>query len=257
MRRIAGLLVLFTAVLRGPDAARGFELLRVNGDPCSAAQNLSWAERAVAVSSVHLPTEFQQASFEARTRWNQSVPGFEFRGGAAPSCTVDGIANLEFSDRPCGGDPSDFSGIVAITRSVWRQNGELVDADVLFNVNGPAARDHDIFLEVALHELGHVLGLDHSDSCGRSGVGTLMKTFLGPVRLLFPQADDVDGAQFIYPNGTGGTVPEGANSCALTPAGQGRLPAAPFLAIPLLLFLRRGLTRRAARKTIDEPRNLL
>lgn len=255
MRRAA---VAFLFLVLVPASADAFELLRVNNNPCSAAQNLFWVDEAVPVSTVRLPVGLQPVAFEARARWNQSVRGFEFRTGSGPSCVIDGIANLEFSDRSCGGAPGDLDGIVALTRSVWRQNGELVDADVLFNQEGPAARSQDVFLEVALHELGHVLGLDHSDACGRSGAGTVMKTFLGSERILFPQADDIEGAEFIYPSGSSndGTVPDDANSCVLARSRGGSLPALPFLAIPLLLLARRGLVG-ARRKAIDESTKLL
>jgi hypothetical protein len=236
------LTAVFAVACAAASPAAAFELLRVNGNPCNADRNLFWKDARVAVSAIGLPDAFQPLAVEARNRWNQSQRGFEFTGGLAPPCTVDGIASLGFSDQTCSGAAFD-GDIVALTRSIWRTNGELVDADVLFKTNGQAARNDDVFLEVAMHELGHVLGLDHSDACGASGAGTLMKASLDGTRILFPQADDVEGAEFVYPVRGGGGVPEGANSCAIVPP-PGRGPAFPFVVMAILLaarvLLRRG-----------------
>jgi hypothetical protein len=236
IRRSLVLVALFAAVQASPCA--GFELLRVNRNPCARNdQNLFWPSHQVAVSVGRLPGNLQSLAIEARQRWNDSVPGFQFTGGTAASCVRDGITGMEFSDVTCAN--AGFGDAVAVTRSVWLENGELVDADVLINANGPAATDPDVFVEVAIHELGHVLGLDHSDACGASGEGTIMKSFLGRDRILFPQADDVSGAQSIYPTGSGGGVPEGANSCAIAPAQGGSASALPWAAVPLLWWVRR------------------
>ena len=251
MIRLAGLLlgVVFVA---GPAPSAAFELLRVNRNPCARDdENLSWPARAVAVSTARLPAALQALGMEASERWNQSVPGFHFSGTVATSCVRDGMSGMEFSARTCDG--SSFGDAVAVTRSVWMQNGDFVDSDILFNEAGPAAINQDIFLEVAIHELGHVLGLDHSDSCGASGAGTVMKSFLASQRILFPQADDVSGAQSVYPGGTGGAVPEGANSCAVMPPRRSAASPLPWAAIPVLWWMSRlrrigAVAQNAARK---------
>ena len=234
--------LLFLALAGGfAEPSAGFELFRVNRNPCARDdQNLSWPASAVNVSTSRLPQDFQALAVEARERWNQSVPGFRFGGTVATSCVRDGQVGMEFAERTCSEE--EFGNAVAVTRSIWLANGELADADILFNSGGPAANNNDVFLEVAMHELGHALGLDHSNACGASGAGTIMKSFLTSQRILFPQADDVSGAQFIYPRGTGGAVPEGANSCAVV-APDHSIHVLPWAAVPILWWVRRRRPR--------------
>ncbi len=111
------------------------------------------------------------------------------------------------------------SGVLATTTSVYKtSSGQLVEADIAFN-NGIAGirffsrlfswrysiiascsdGDPYSFTSVAIHELGHVIGLDHEDA-----LACVMNTFygekpLGPSRKLVPNADDCAGVRSLYP----------------------------------------------------------
>lgn len=100
------------------------------------------------------------------------------------------------------------SGTVAITPISFYTAGSIIDADVLFNgrdygftTSGQSGR-FDI-QDVATHELGHLLGLDHSGMLGAS-----MYPYVDPTVILHRSLslDDVHGLRAMYPSGSFGSV---------------------------------------------------
>jgi len=75
---------------------------------------------------------------------------------------------------------------------------------------------------VLLHELGHVLGLDHPDAHGQT-VAAIMNSHVSNLDRL--QADDRSGESSIY--GGGGSAPSGSSAAPTSGCQVDRRPAAP------------------------------
>jgi len=197
MRCLSFLIVIFLILFSNPAGTYVLE-----GD--------KWPE-ATTVFHVDIPGPdglWDDAFETAMSRWNDTT-NFEFRiirdsyGDPCNDPNISGARNgVAFSDSICGIAWSNQEIAISI---IWVLNNtdEIVQTGVVFNQNedwdvysgpwwGEPYFGIDDFRRIAVHELGHCMGLDHEDS-----VASIMQTFAGDIE--YPTADDIEGVNFLYP----------------------------------------------------------
>ncbi|MCY4074227.1 MAG: matrixin family metalloprotease [Acidobacteria bacterium] len=146
------------------------------------------------------------AAIDALRAWNGAGAGFRFAwgryGSGRVSCSEpDGNHDVVWSYSICPGTAWGRN-TVAVAQT-WRNTvtGEALDSDVVFNRNhdwdvydGPRRHAVD-FRRVALHEFGHVLGLDHPDDHGQFR-SAIMNSRVSDLDRL--QTDDINGVRGLY-----------------------------------------------------------
>lgn len=161
-------------------------------------------------------TSWGQSAEGALATWNNYLSRVQFRvvrDSTAPTGDNNGYNNVFFSSSIYG--RSFGSSTLAVTTNWYRvSNNARTEADVVFNTafswnsySGPtrtASTGGNLYdlRRVALHEFGHVLGLDHPDEYGQS-VAAIMNSRISDIDSL--QADDVAGVRALY----GGSAPQG------------------------------------------------
>lgn len=155
----------------------------------------------------------QMATF--KVTWTEAAPG-------TPASEGDGITSIQFGSTIYG---EKFDSTTLAVTLVDNQGNTMTECDVIFNqrfnfdsyaeADGPASsslsRPYDLH-RIALHEFGHVLGLDHPDEATpKQNVDAIMDSHIGEIDVL--QADDIAGIQVLY----------GRPSPVIPASGNGRL----------------------------------
>ena len=185
--------------------------------PCRGwdLEGYSWNRNRTVLMHLSLPAppnplidgspSFNAVAEEALNIWNQHLIHMKFaanRGSILPAASGDGNTSVTMSNTVYG---SGFgSGVLAVTLLSPRDT-TFVEADVIFNIGfnwdsyrGDLLQDTEDLRRVALHEFGHVLGLDHPDQAGQSVAAVMNSTITNTDTL---QNDDIFGAKSIYDNG--------------------------------------------------------
>jgi hypothetical protein len=140
----------------------------------------------------------------ALASWNANMSSVSFRvtRDSDAGALRNGINNVIWADDMYG---EAFGDAVAVTITLSRSSG-ISEADVLFdrarswnayrgNTRSASGKALIDLRRVALHEFGHVLGLDHPDQHGET-LPAIMNSRVSNIDAL--QADDISGVGAIY-----------------------------------------------------------
>jgi hypothetical protein len=229
------LLTLSAAVLFGATQVHAY--VREFGD---AGVPLEWNKNRTVLMHLSLPANgplsdgspsLNAVAEDALNIWNQSLVHMKFavdRNSLVLPSADDANVSVQMSDTLYG--KSFGANTLATTLLIARDN-HFIETDVTFNskwiwdsYRGSLSAGIIDFRRVALHEFGHVVGLDHPDQASpKQSVTAIMNSIVSDVDDL--QFDDIAGAHLIYNGGpdyqTGASAPNLVNLSTRAFVGTG------------------------------------
>jgi hypothetical protein len=180
---------------------------------------LEWNKNATVLMHLSLPdvgrlsdgfATLNDVAEDALKTWNQYLLHMQFavdKNSILPASGTDANTSVIMTHTFYGEKFGD--GVLAITNVSTRPDSpHFTECDVVFNdayswdsYRGQLAQDGRMdFRRVALHEFGHVLGLDHpNQTMPQQFVTAIMNSTISGIDQL--QADDINGAKSIYDSG--------------------------------------------------------
>ncbi|MSO60615.1 MAG: matrixin family metalloprotease [Acidobacteria bacterium] len=202
---LAALLLCVTTM----ESPRGFALLANKWPNGTVTMQLQLQLGPASGTLIDGATSFNQVAASALSIWNNHSDLVKFaavQNSTVPRVENDGVNSVFFDSTEFG---RRFEGdTLAIATSWYRvSTGAKLEGDVVFNSSKTwnsyrgALRQSNDFNRVALHEFGHILGLDHPDEKGQR-VAALMNSEITGLDAL--TADDIAGGRALY--GSGGVT---------------------------------------------------
>ena len=203
-------------------------------------------------------TSWNAAVSPALDMWNQVLGRIQLgrvSNSTAPIASGDGINSMAFSSTVFG--QSFGSNTLAVTYYSYSASS-MTEADILFNThqqfdsyrgplrfgsNGYAIAD---IQRLALHELGHVIGLAHPDQVGQH-LDAVMNSIISDRYTL--SSDDIAGGQHLYGATSTTPTPTPAPTPTPTPNPNPALVPSPMLSVTVAPS--RVRSRRRATYTVS------
>lgn len=213
-----GLGLLLLAGLAG--GARAYDLANRNGyvytwDPGTITMQLKLPPSAAPLADGN--ASYNASVLQAMQVWNGVVGAVRFAGQEAAvgvNTEGNGLSEIVLNSTVDGDAFPERTLAITVNYSA----GDVrTESDIVFNsgytfdsYRGNTRTNPDI-QRVAIHELGHVLGLNHPDEAGQT-VTAIMNSTITNVQTV--QTDDIGGAQTLY--GAPGFVPANNNFASAT-----------------------------------------